>query len=56
MLFANVSNRPRAIESPNLDVRPLVFAQVSREYERLTFRAAEFKISEQKYYTPAIHN
>jgi hypothetical protein len=45
MLFANVSNWTSAIKSPNLDVSPLAFAQVSREYERLAFGPSEFKIA-----------
>jgi hypothetical protein len=32
------------IESPNFDIRVFVFAQISREYERLTFRPTEFEI------------
>jgi hypothetical protein len=45
MLFANVSNWTSVIKSPNLDVSLLAFAQVSREYERLTFGPTEFKIA-----------
>jgi hypothetical protein len=56
MLFADVSNWTRAVESPNLDVSQLVFAQVSCEYERLTFRAAEFKIPEHENNSTAFHD
>src|SRR5690242_11164786 len=56
MLFANVDHWTSAIESPNLDVRLLVFDEMSREYERLTFRPAELEIPQQKNNTPAFHN
>lgn len=56
MLFADVCNWTNTIESPDLDLSMLVFAQVSRKYERLTLRTAEFKIPENENNSPAFHN
>ena len=54
MLRADVGNRTSTIESPNFNVSVLGFGQVSREYERLTFRPAELQISQHKNNAPHV--
>ena len=48
MLFANVGDWARLVESPNLDRSLLVVDEMSRKYQSLAFCSTKLEISQHK--------